>query len=112
MSLEKSIEILDLNYKILEGSFIYYLHEKSIFDEKAFEDIYNSIRILANSTLGQERERDITMKIFICHGRILKEFMYHLDANDQSVLENFPDDYNEYIEKLEREIHKFIFINS
>jgi hypothetical protein len=42
----ESEKIIDNNFDVKEGSFIYYLHEKSIFDKDSFQDLLSAINTL------------------------------------------------------------------
>lgn len=107
MNNEKALEILNSNYDVLEGSMLYCLHEECVFDKAAFWEIYDAIIILAGREFEKSQEHDITMKICICYNRILKEIISHFDNNDAVVLDGFPNNYYDYIDRLDAAIEAF-----
>ena len=91
-------DILKSNSEINEGSFLYYLQRKQMFNKDAFKQLYDAIRQAADEKIEiSESARDIK---FI-YGQILQCFMYHFDKNDRFKITNVPDDYNRFIKYLE-----------
>jgi hypothetical protein len=101
MTTEKALEILNSNYSGLSGSMTYYLYEESLFSKKAFWELYDSIIILADRKNTKNIREDIIMKITQSYRNILKVFVYHFDKHDSCRIEGFPDNYYEYIERLD-----------
>lgn len=90
--------ILD-NYKIENNSFMFFLHEKNYFFEKAFWEFYESITALTLG--GEERSMEIAEQITQNYQRLLKYIVFHFDPNDDFILENFPENYVDYLERIE-----------
>ena len=91
-------DILKSNSEIKEGSFLYYLQRKQMFNVDAFKLLYNAIRQAADEKIEiSESARDIN---FI-YGQTLQCFMYHFDKNDRFKIANVPDDYNRFLKYLE-----------
>lgn len=101
MTVREAAEITDRNYNCLEKSLIYSLHEKSKFSEKRFWEFYGSVMRLAEDAKENGRSAETAMKITWVYQHILKEFIYHFDRKDLSVLKKFPKNYNDYIERLD-----------
>ena len=94
-------QILEDNATEKEGSFLYYLHEKSLFDKDLFRQLYENIRAAAESDVGMSRTAQQIMQIY---GKILKCFLYHFDKNDTYTITNLPENYNKIIEYLEKSV--------
>lgn len=101
MTTREAVAIIERNYRCLEKSLIYDLHERSKFSKKRFWEYYDSVICLARAAENGGRDMDTAMKITWIYQRILKEFIYHFDRNDLSALKKFPKDYNGYIERLD-----------
>lgn len=97
MTIENASKVILDNYFCNENSFVYYLHEKSYFSNEKFWEFYESITAFAS----KEKDVEITRKITSIYQKILKELIYHFDPIDVSVLANFPENYNDYIERLD-----------
>ncbi len=98
MNLEEAKIIIADNYLGKEDSLLYLLYEDSYFSTEKYWAFYDSIACLASGHLKSE---ELSMQIASSYQRILKEILYHFDPNDISVLNNFPDNYNDYIERLD-----------
>lgn len=98
MNTEKAVKIIFDNYMCNENSFIFLLHEKSRFSEEKFMEFCDSIAILADT---EKRGSDLTMQINKSYQYFLREIIYHFDPDDLSKIEDFPANYNDYIEKID-----------
>lgn len=94
-------QILEDNAAEKEGSFLYYLHEKSSFDKELFHQLYDSIKAAAEEGVNISGTARQIMQIY---GQTLKCFMYHFDKNDSYKIENMPENYNKIIEYLEKSV--------
>lgn len=101
MTVETALKIIYDNNSCNENSFVYLLHEDCIFSIEKFWEYYDSIAVLAET---DAKDPELTMQINLSYQRILKEFIAHFDPNDVAVMENFPDNYTEYIERIDRAI--------
>lgn len=99
MKAEIAKQIMLDNYKIENNSFMFLLHEKNYFSEEAFWKFYESITALA--LCGEEQSMEITEQITQNYQRLLKYIVFHFDPNDDFVLENFPKNYIDYLERIE-----------
>lgn len=98
---EEAKAILERNYICFKGSLIYDLHEKSCFSVEHFWELYDCIITLAKEIPEDKKDLETGGKIFTVCRRVHKEMIYHFDKNDLSALENFPENYNDYIERLD-----------
>jgi len=97
----KTYKVLDDNYDLKEGSFIYSLTEKAVFDEKLFWEYYNVAIDIVRDTLNHELDKELTKRMFEIYKRITECFLYHHDDNDLYEISNFPvDKAPYYLERL------------
>ena len=97
MNTEEAQKVIFDNDNCIENSFIYYLHEECCFSIEKFWEFYDSII----AWIGEEKKADITRKITEIYQKMLKEMIYHFDPMDISVIANFPENYMEYIERID-----------
>ena len=98
MTLENARKIISDNYNCNKNSFVYFLHEESYFSIEQFWKFYESIAAFVGVT---EKSSEITRQITQNYQRILKEMIFHFDPTDGSVLDNFPENYINYIERID-----------
>ncbi len=99
MNAEIAKRIIFDNYKAENNSFLFFLHEKDFFSEEAFWEFYESIAALV--LCSEEKSIEITEQITHNYQRLLKYIIFHFDTNDNYVLENFPRNYMDYLERME-----------
>ncbi|MBO5342453.1 MAG: hypothetical protein J6A73_07215 [Lachnospiraceae bacterium] len=99
MKVEIAKRIILDNYKIENNSFMFFLHEKNYFFEKAFWEFYESITVL--TLCGEERSMEIAEQITQNYQRLLKYIVFPFDPNDDLTLETFPGNYVDYLERIE-----------
>src|SRR5688500_11980900 len=97
MNIHKATRIIYDNANSDNNSFLYFTHEKSIFDEKAFWTFYNAIRFIGIASFKEEYlQRDLTTKIVKSYGYFLLQIGFHFDRNDQYSIKNLPYNYVQY----------------
>lgn len=96
---EDAKRIIHSNYIGENNSFMFFLHEKDFFSVEAFWEFYDSITALA--LCNEEKSIEITEQITQIYQRLLKYIIFHFDPNDDYVLENFPKNYIDYLERIE-----------
>ncbi len=99
MTIEEARRIISDNYNGRENSLIYALHEEEYFSVPKFWEYYNSIAALAGLDAG-EKSLALTMQITETYQQLLKEIIYHFAPDDLAVIDNFPEDYNDYIDRI------------
>lgn len=109
MTINKAKEILDKNAFCREGSLRDSLCEDSLFSEKYFWEFYDSVITLAGNAQKNGKTVDDTAKILGVFNRITQMFMYHFDPNDNCMIENFPEKYTEYFERLEYAVRAYLY---
>ena len=97
MTTDEAREILDKNHKCIEGSFVYSLYEECVFSEAGFWDFYDCVITLAKA----EKSLEIAGKITFVYQWFLKEIIWHFDPNDAAEQKHFPENYTDYIERLD-----------
>lgn len=98
MEIEKARKIISDNYNCNENSFVYCLYEKCYFSIEKFWEYYESI---ASFVGVNEKNAEITREITDSYQRILKEIIFHFDPMDLAVMDNFPENYTDYIERID-----------
>jgi len=98
ITVEDAIQTLVDNYKGDNNSFMFYLHEKNYFSVEKFWEFYESITALI---LNNDNSSEITTQITHSYQRLLKYIIFHFDPKDDYVLENFPENYIDYLERIE-----------
>lgn len=97
-NIEDAIKTIEKNYSGDSGCLLSELNDSSRFSIDMFWELYDSILLLVKEKYD---ENEITNKVSSCYQRLLKEFIYHLSSSDISNIENFPENYNGYIERMD-----------
>jgi len=97
-------QVIEDNFEKKNGSFLYYLHEKSLFNKDAFRQLYDSIRKVAEEDVVISRTAQQIMGVY---GQILQHFLYHFDKNDSYKITNMPENYNKMIEYLDKSVEYY-----
>ncbi len=98
MNIETSIKVICDNYHGNEGSLVDSLYNDSYFSDEKFWQFYDSIALLVRN--GHD-DREVFAQINFVYQRILKEMIYHFSPMDLAVMEHFPENYDDYIERLD-----------
>ncbi|WP_017813212.1 Imm41 family immunity protein [Paenibacillus shenyangensis] len=102
-------EVIAYNFKGREGSFIHDLHEKNYFNPSSFKVYVQAIIELTPAATDTALDRTLMDQVFFTYSYILKSIMWHFDMNDQSVIENLPEEQLvEYVDRLEKVVRQFI----
>ncbi|MDE5825541.1 MAG: hypothetical protein K2H91_12775 [Lachnospiraceae bacterium] len=95
------LNVIEDNCKAANNSFLYYLHERDVFDIEAFTKLLDCINVL------EEKQEDMLEQLYFIQNETLKHIIYHFDPNDMSRITNLPDDYWDYLLDLENTIGNF-----
>lgn len=91
MTIEDAIQILKKNENALDNSFMFFLHEHSVFDSVLFWDLYNALMIVGHSTQQLVKEESQKSAFWI-YRSILFNIIYHFDPIDGAKkIKHFPD---------------------
>lgn len=110
MTVELAKQIVFDNFKGKNNSFLFYLHEKNDFSVERFWEFYESITAMV--LCGEEKTNEITEQITQCYQRLLKYIVFHFDPNDDYVLENFPVNYIDYLERIDYAVMAYFVGNA
>ncbi len=88
------------NKNATNQSFLYFLHEENIFDEKSFSELYNYINKLDSVSLAELKD------LYFIQNQIMRHLVYHFDEDDFSKISNLPATYWKYIDLLDNAIQK------
>ncbi len=98
MKVDDAKKIILDNYLCNENSFVYFLHEESYFSTEKFWEYYESIAALVREI---EKSPEITRQITQSYQRILQEMIAHFSPMDIAEIDNFPENYYDYIERID-----------
>ncbi len=101
MTINEAQAILEKNADCSPKSLIFSLHERGRFSKKRFWEFYDCIITLARSAQTSGRDIETAQKITLVYQQVLKEMVWHFDKKDMSKLKKLPENYNEYIERLD-----------
>ncbi|MCM3257301.1 immunity 41 family protein [Paenibacillus lautus] len=97
----KVYQILEDNYELIEGTFMYSLIEEARFHEDHFWDYYNDAMELVKDRIKQELDKELTKKLIWTYKRIMECFLCHHDDRDIYEMTNYPGDKDlYYLERL------------
>lgn len=88
------------NVQLEEGTFLYYLHEKSLFHKESYEQLCAYIEGLKSISLEDFKE------LVFLHHQVIRHLVYHFDPVDIVELKGFPTDYWEVIERIDIAVKK------
>lgn len=92
--------IIEDNKNATNQSFLYFMHEENIFDEKSFSELYNYINKLDSVSLTELKD------LCFIQNQIMRHLVYHFDKDDFSNISNLPATYWKYIDLLDNAIQK------
>ncbi|MDE6710161.1 MAG: immunity 41 family protein, partial [Oscillospiraceae bacterium] len=85
------------------------MNDCSYFSIEKFWEFYDSIAKLVTESYY---DREISMQISVSYQSILKMMIYHFSPHDVAVMKNFPDNYDDYIERLDCAVLAYYTQNS
>ncbi len=92
--------IINSNFKAVEDSFMYFLHEKSVFKENKYVELCNAIEKSDNKALLQ--------KIIHTYRYIIKNITHHFNKDDLFEIKNFDSDIVEKLDELDYSLDVYI----
>lgn len=97
-------DIVQKNIDVEENTFIFLLHEESIFDEVLFQQYIKNVSSL--NAENTEKEKIIsTIKI---NDYIIRSVVYHFLPNDLFFMKVFPSGMSNYIEQIRIENERLL----
>ncbi len=92
-------DIIRKNIDIEEKTFIFLLHEKSIFDEELFQEYIGNVCLLS----AENTEKEMIIVTIETNDYIIRNVIYHFLPEDLFVIKNFPTNMGDYIEQIHNE---------
>lgn len=89
-----------------ENTFLYQLHEESIFDEQLFKEYIEIISLITS----ENTDRKLIATVIERNVYIVCTAIHHFLPDDLFVIKNFPSNMNEYIEQLRNENSRLLRI--
>ena len=83
------------NVQLEEGTFLYYLHEESLFHEESYEQLCAHIEELESISLEEFKD------LVFLHHQLIRHLVYHFYPVAIVELKSFPTDYWEVIERID-----------
>ena len=100
----EAVEVIEDNYRAVEGSFLEQLHEYNHFDLRAFEVLCEAIAVLG---MIDKEDHQIASEMVFIWTQTLLHIIYHFDPKDLSRINDLPENYNEYIARLEQLVMQY-----
>jgi hypothetical protein len=104
MDIYKAKQIIADNYTYKEDSLCYWLYEENVFSKAAFWEYYDAIAFVTRNSIKNE---ELSAQIAIGYQSFLQAFIWHFAPNDVAVVNHFPEDYNDYIERLDYAVRAY-----
>lgn len=108
MTITKALAIITANANTTNGSYLYFLHERSYFDEKSFWELYNAIRF-AGQAYSHEKmlDRELTHQVLKTYHWHLLQIGFHFDEKDVYRVTNLPKNYSLYSMRLNAAVESY-----
>ena len=100
-----SKQVIFDNYSGKKGTFIASLNDESCFRTELFWDLYESIVALVKRKLYSD---ELAAQISSVYQRMLKEMIWHFSPTDSSVIANMPENYDDYIERMDCAVEAYM----
>lgn len=100
-----SKQIIHDNYSGNKGTFIASLNDESRFRTELFWELYESIAALVEYRVYSD---ELAAQISSVYQRLLKEMIWHFSPTDSSVIANMPENYDDYIERMDCAVEAYM----
>ena len=100
-----SKQIIQDNYSGKKGTFIASLNDESRFRTELFWKLYESIATLVRHKVYSD---ELVAQISSVYQRMLKEMIWHFSPTDSSVIANMPENYDDYIERMDNAVEAYM----
>ena len=91
--IRKNIEAKD------ENTFLYQLHEESVFDETLWQEYIENVSLIN----AENTEKEMIIATIELNEYIICTAIHHYDSIDLFVMKNFPSDMGEHVEQIRNE---------
>ena len=100
-----SKQIIQDNYSGKKGTFIASLNDESCFRTELFWELFESIAVLVQHKVYSD---ELVAQISSVYQRMLKEMIWHFSPTDSSVIANMPENYDDYIERMDCAVEAYM----
>ena len=100
-----SKQIIQDNYSGKKETFIASLNDESCFRTELFWKLYESIATLVKHKVYSD---ELVAQISSVYQRMLKEMIWHFSPTDSSVIVNMPENYDDYIERMDSAVEAYM----
>ena len=108
MTIDQAKHIIEANYSMQENTLTLLMYDDCEFSTEAFWVFYDAIACV---TRAFEKDEVLTTQITVGYQRFLKEIIYHFAPNDVVIINHFPENYNDYIERLDYAVRAYLETN-
>ena len=98
MTIDQAKHIIEANYSMRKNTLTLLMYDDCEFSADAFWAFYDAIACV---TRAFEKNEILTTQITVGYQKFLKEIIYHFAPNDVATMAFFPENYNDYIERLD-----------
>ena len=98
MTIHQAKKIIEANYAMKENALTRFMYDDCVFSVEAFWEFYDAIACVTGAL---EKTEALTTQITVAYQKILKEILYHFAPSDAAVMKDFPENYNDYMERLD-----------
>jgi len=96
--------VVQKNIDSEENTFIFLLHERSIFDEALFQEYIENVGLVN----VENTEKKLIIRVIEINDYIIRNALYHFLPEDLFVMENFPPNMGNYIEQIRIENERLL----
>lgn len=100
-----SKQIIQNNYSGKKGTFHASLNDENCFRTDLFWELYESIAALVEHRVYSN---ELAAQISSVYQRMLKEMIWHFSSTDSSVIANMPENYDDYIERMDCAVEAYM----
>lgn len=95
-----SLQIVLDNEGAINDSFMYYLHERGLFEIEQFNILCEAIKNISHN-IDMKEDRRVAYKIHFIHNQIIYHILYHFNPDDLSCIKNLPPNFYEHLNELD-----------
>ena len=105
MTIEQAKHIIEANYSMRKNTLSLLMYDECEFSADAFWNFYDAIACVTRAFVKNEA---LTTQITVGYQKFLKEIIWHFAPNDVAVMNHFPENYNDYIERLDYAVRAYL----
>ena len=105
MTIDQAKHIIEANYSMQKNTLTLLMYDDCVFSTNAFWAFYDAIACVTRAFVKNEV---LTTQITVVYQKFLKEIIYHFAPNDVATMKSFPENYNDYIERLDYAVRAYL----